>query len=250
MDVDDDESVRAGVTQALAASGRIDAVVACAGWGLAGAVECSAIEAAKAQLETNFWGSVRVVQQVGGFAADSLQALAVASEVVVTMLPTSANVAEVVADGTDTLLAGLRPGNVVVDMTSGQPAVARALAGGSRGQSPTRRFRAGWRRRKPGGSPSWLGEAAVVERVPVLEAIGSCLALVGWGGAGRRLNNLVFPPAGFHDRHRSIVDRTKIRAGSRGWDVPERVDRDEQLDAEEIPAFVLNRDSIPDSAWT
>ena len=56
MDVDDDDSVRAG--------GRIDALVASAGWGLAGAVEQCTIGEAKAQLETNFWGCVRVLQQV------------------------------------------------------------------------------------------------------------------------------------------------------------------------------------------
>jgi NAD(P)-dependent dehydrogenase (short-subunit alcohol dehydrogenase family) len=64
IDVDEDESVRDGVAGLLAASGRIDAVVAAAGWGLAGAVERCSIQEAKAQLETNFWGCVRVVQQV------------------------------------------------------------------------------------------------------------------------------------------------------------------------------------------
>src|SRR6516162_10005260 len=64
MDVDDDESVRSGVAGVLDAAGRIDAVVAAAGWGLAGAAECSSMQEAKAQLETNFWGAVRVVQQV------------------------------------------------------------------------------------------------------------------------------------------------------------------------------------------
>jgi NAD(P)-dependent dehydrogenase (short-subunit alcohol dehydrogenase family) len=54
MDVDDDESVRAGVAAVLEANGRIDAVVAAAGWGLAGPVEHSAIDEAKAQMETNF----------------------------------------------------------------------------------------------------------------------------------------------------------------------------------------------------
>jgi len=54
MDVDDDDSVRAGVTGMLAAGGRIDALVAVAGWGLAGAVEQCTIGEAKAQLETNF----------------------------------------------------------------------------------------------------------------------------------------------------------------------------------------------------
>ena len=64
MDVDDDGSVRDGVAGLLAGGGRIDALVASAGWGLAGAVEQCTIGEAKAQLETNFWGCVRVVQQV------------------------------------------------------------------------------------------------------------------------------------------------------------------------------------------
>ncbi|MGE5287413.1 MAG: SDR family oxidoreductase [Micromonosporaceae bacterium] len=64
MDVDDEASVRTGIGGVVAAHGRIDAVVACAGWGVAGAVEHTSIEEAKAQLETNFWGSVRVVQAV------------------------------------------------------------------------------------------------------------------------------------------------------------------------------------------
>jgi NAD(P)-dependent dehydrogenase (short-subunit alcohol dehydrogenase family) len=64
MDVDDDEAVRAGVEKVVSAHGRIDAVVACAGFGVAGAVEHTALVEAKAQLETNFWGAVRVVQAV------------------------------------------------------------------------------------------------------------------------------------------------------------------------------------------
>ena len=62
MDVDDDESVRRGVDGVAAEHGRLDAVVACAGWGLAGAVEQTPIAEARAQVETNFWGAVRVVQ--------------------------------------------------------------------------------------------------------------------------------------------------------------------------------------------
>ena len=62
MDVDDDDSVRSGMEKVLAEHGRLDAVVACAGWGLAGAAEQTPIELAKRQLETNFWGAVRVVQ--------------------------------------------------------------------------------------------------------------------------------------------------------------------------------------------
>ena len=62
MDVDDDDSVSSGVAKVVAERGRIDAVVACAGWGLAGAVEQTPIDQAKRQFETNFWGAVRVVR--------------------------------------------------------------------------------------------------------------------------------------------------------------------------------------------
>lgn len=62
MDVDDDEDTKRGVAGIVGRHGRLDAVVACAGWGLAGPVELTPIDQAKAQVETNFWGVVRVVQ--------------------------------------------------------------------------------------------------------------------------------------------------------------------------------------------
>jgi NAD(P)-dependent dehydrogenase (short-subunit alcohol dehydrogenase family) len=61
MDVDDDEAVTQGVSRVLREQHRIDAVVACAGWGLAGPVEHTTIAEAKEQLETNFFGAVRLV---------------------------------------------------------------------------------------------------------------------------------------------------------------------------------------------
>jgi NAD(P)-dependent dehydrogenase (short-subunit alcohol dehydrogenase family) len=64
MDVDDDTSVRDGVAGVIERHGHVDALVAAAGWGLAGAVEHTAIDEAKAQVETNFWGAVRTVQAV------------------------------------------------------------------------------------------------------------------------------------------------------------------------------------------
>jgi NAD(P)-dependent dehydrogenase (short-subunit alcohol dehydrogenase family) len=63
MDVDVDASVAHGMDSVLAGHGRIDAVVTCAGWGLAGAVEETPLADAKDQFETLFWGSVRVVQR-------------------------------------------------------------------------------------------------------------------------------------------------------------------------------------------
>ena len=62
MDVDDDASVNSGVGRVIAEHGGLDAVVTCAGWGLAGAIEQTSLADAKAQLETNFFGTVRVVR--------------------------------------------------------------------------------------------------------------------------------------------------------------------------------------------
>lgn len=64
MNVDDDAAVRAGVAELEQRHGRIDALVAAAGWGVAGAAEHTTVDEAKAQFDTNFWGCVRVVQAV------------------------------------------------------------------------------------------------------------------------------------------------------------------------------------------
>jgi NAD(P)-dependent dehydrogenase (short-subunit alcohol dehydrogenase family) len=64
MDVDSDASVSDGIAHVMKNEGRIDALVAAAGWGVAGAAEDTTIAEAKAQFETNFWGCVRVVQAV------------------------------------------------------------------------------------------------------------------------------------------------------------------------------------------
>jgi NAD(P)-dependent dehydrogenase (short-subunit alcohol dehydrogenase family) len=61
MDVDDDDSVAAAVDRVLDEHGGIDGVVTCAGWGLAGPVEDTPVARAQAQLDTNFFGAVRVV---------------------------------------------------------------------------------------------------------------------------------------------------------------------------------------------
>lgn len=58
MDVDHDASVG----NALAACGAVDAAVLCAGWGIAGAIEDTPADEARAQFETNFFGAHRVVR--------------------------------------------------------------------------------------------------------------------------------------------------------------------------------------------
>jgi NADP-dependent 3-hydroxy acid dehydrogenase YdfG len=62
MDVDNDASVASGIGGILAEHGRLDAVVARAGWGLAGSVEQSPIADAKDQVKTNIWRAVQVVR--------------------------------------------------------------------------------------------------------------------------------------------------------------------------------------------
>lgn len=64
MDVDDDASVSQAVRQLIDKAGRIDVVVNCAGFGIAGSVEDTSIDEAKAQFETNFFGVLRVCHAV------------------------------------------------------------------------------------------------------------------------------------------------------------------------------------------
>jgi NAD(P)-dependent dehydrogenase (short-subunit alcohol dehydrogenase family) len=62
MDVRDQPSVQAGITTILGTTGRLDAVVCCAGYALFGSVEDVPIEKLRAQLETNVVGTVNVLR--------------------------------------------------------------------------------------------------------------------------------------------------------------------------------------------
>jgi len=64
MDVDDEASVRSGVDLILKKAGRLDVVVNNAGFGIAGSVEDTSIEEARAQFETNFFGVLRICRAV------------------------------------------------------------------------------------------------------------------------------------------------------------------------------------------
>ena len=137
----------------------------------------------------------RFAQQVGGRSADSLGQLAAASGLVITMLPTSAAVAAVLEE----VLPRLRPGAIVVDMSSGEPRATKALAarvaeaGGEMVDAPVSggvsRARTGDLAIMAGGGP-----AAIARARPVLEAMGSSLTetgAVGSAHAMKALNNLV-----------------------------------------------------------
>ena len=64
MDVDDEESVNRAIQIVLEKAGRLDAVVNNAGFALMGSIEDTSIDEAKAQMETNFFGVLRVCRAV------------------------------------------------------------------------------------------------------------------------------------------------------------------------------------------
>jgi 3-hydroxyisobutyrate dehydrogenase len=139
------------------------------------------------------------VQQVGGFAPDSLRELAAGSSVIVTMLPTSVIVERVLAEGDDNLFAGMQPGTIIVEMSSGVPSVTQRLAekvadlGGALIDAPVS---GGVPRAKTGQLAIMVGgDAATIDRaMPVLSAMGTSVlrtGAVGSGQAMKALNNLV-----------------------------------------------------------
>jgi NAD(P)-dependent dehydrogenase (short-subunit alcohol dehydrogenase family) len=178
MDVDSHDAVRSGVGAVLREHGRIDALVAAAGWGVAGAVEDTTVEEAKAQFETNFWGCVRVVQAVlpqmraqrsgrivlmssiGGVIGIPFQAFYSASKFALEGLAESLGY-EVAPFGIAVTL--VQPGNFATDFTA-----SRKLAATATGQSPyaaaTAKAVAVMERDERSGAPP-ADVAAAVQRV-------------------------------------------------------------------------------------
>jgi len=64
LDVDKEESIKSAVKKIQEQKGRIDVLVNNAGYGLFGCVEDITIDELKAQFETNFFGIVRLIQEI------------------------------------------------------------------------------------------------------------------------------------------------------------------------------------------
>jgi len=139
------------------------------------------------------------VQQVGGDAPDTLRQLGAASDVVITMLPTSVIVEQVLMGGDDNVVAGMKPGTVVIEMSSGVPSVTQLLAervmelGSQLIDAPVS---GGVPRAKTGELAIMVGgDSAIIDSVmPVLSAMGTTVlrtGAVGSGQAMKALNNLV-----------------------------------------------------------
>jgi 3-hydroxyisobutyrate dehydrogenase len=139
----------------------------------------------------------RFLAEVGGTRAATLAELGARADVVITVLPTSAIVGEVLF-GAGGLAASLRKGAVVVDMTSGIPGETIRFAGRLAGQGVTL-FDAP----VSGGVPRAVtgqltimagGDAATITEVePLLQAMGAVTRTgkLGSGHAMKALNNLV-----------------------------------------------------------
>lgn len=132
--------------------------------------------------------------EVGGTAAADPAAAAQGADALVTILPTSKQVAEVAAQ----VMPALAEGTLVIDMTSGQPARTREIAArlAERGIAMIDAPVSGGVPRARSGDLAIMlgGEAAALDRAePVLKAMGSSLYRCGGIGAGqamKALNNL------------------------------------------------------------
>jgi 3-hydroxyisobutyrate dehydrogenase len=133
--------------------------------------------------------------EVGGHAAAGAAEAARDADCVITMLPTSAQVAETAAAMAETLA----PGALLIDMTSGQPGRTREIAAAlaAKGvQMVDCPVSGGVPRAKTGELAIMAGgdDAALDRAEPVLRAMGTSVHRCGGIGAGqamKALNNLV-----------------------------------------------------------
>ena len=143
--------------------------------------------------------AARCVAECGGSAASGLGELAANSDIVITILPTSDQVESVLFGPDDALARNMKPGTIVIDMTSGQP--ARTIGFGERLASKNVAMidapvSGGVARAVTGELAIMVGGAeATVERCrPLLERMGTTILRTGPLGSGqamKALNNLV-----------------------------------------------------------
>jgi 3-hydroxyisobutyrate dehydrogenase len=143
-------------------------------------------------------GSAEGIAGEGAQVADSPAALASRSDVVITIVTSSADVEEVVA-GPGGVLEGANERTVIVDMSTIAPSVSRSLAAlaGERGVPFLDAPVSGGTQGAEAGTLAIMvgGEAEALERVrPVLEAMGDKIFHVGPSGAGqvvKLVNNML-----------------------------------------------------------
>jgi 3-hydroxyisobutyrate dehydrogenase-like beta-hydroxyacid dehydrogenase len=142
--------------------------------------------------------AVAALVEAGAVAAATPKAVAEAAEIVITMLPDAPDV-ERVARGPDGILAGLRPGSVLLEMSTIDPGTSRALArevrasGSDLVDSPVGKTA----EHAVSGTLTLMvgGDPATIARVrPVLDCMGTDFFHCGEVGAGHAMkciNNLL-----------------------------------------------------------
>jgi len=133
--------------------------------------------------------AVRALEEAGGRGAAGVAEAVEGADAVITVLPDSPDV-EAVVLGEDGVLAHLRSGGLLVDMSTVAPATARRLAerGAERGVAVLDAPVSGGQKGAVDGTLSVMvgGEADAVEAArPLLEAMGSVVVHVGPAGAGQ-----------------------------------------------------------------
>jgi 2-hydroxy-3-oxopropionate reductase len=152
-----------------------------------------AVNLARAGFTVRAWnrtdGKSGPLRAAGGHAVGSIREAVADADVVITMLPDSPQVAEV-ADRPDGILAGARPGTLLIDMSTTAPRASVELA--RRASERGLRFLdapvAGGEVGAVQGTLSIMvgGEAADFEAArPVLEAMGATLVHCGPHGSGQ-----------------------------------------------------------------
>ncbi len=142
--------------------------------------------------------AAEVGQAIGASVAESGKALAQASDIIITILPTS-DIVRAVLEGDDGVLAGIKPDAIIVDMTSGVPSTTRqlaALAQAAGAQLVDAPVSGGVPRAKTGElSIMFGGTEQQLERVrAVLNCMGTAIEHTGDVGSAhamKALNNLV-----------------------------------------------------------
>jgi 2-hydroxy-3-oxopropionate reductase len=125
----------------------------------------------------------------GGTAADTPKAVAAASEIVILMLPDTPDV-EGVLFGKDGVVEGLKPGSLVIDMSSISPVATKDFAkriealGSDYLDAPVSGGEAG--AKNAALTIMAGGKQAVFERaLPVLQKLGKTITLIGGSGDGQ-----------------------------------------------------------------
>jgi len=134
-------------------------------------------------------GKVDAMVALGAQAGGSPRGVAERADVILMCLPDAPDVQKVMA-GPDGVLSGLRPGQVIVDMSTSSASLARELAAQAKAlgvdmlDAPVSGGEIGAQQ----GTLSIMvgGDAAALERVmPVLQAMGKTIVRVGDSGAGQ-----------------------------------------------------------------